>query len=191
MQGLFFVLCVALSVVGCGSDANDAPKDISREEAAPFPAELVRVAAKKPAPQFELTTFGGAKWSLSKQRGTPVVINFWASWCGPCRMEAEYIRNAFEANKNSGIKFIGIAVQDEPDDSRKFIKEFKWSFPSGPDATGEIEKAYGAFAIPKTVIIDASGMYSFEHLGVITEDILSREIRRVLPVNTVAKTVRR
>jgi cytochrome c biogenesis protein CcmG/thiol:disulfide interchange protein DsbE len=191
MPGLFFVLSVALSVAGCGADSSNAPKAVSREEAAPFPAEVVRVAAKKPAPLFELTTFGGAKWSLLKQRGTPVVINFWASWCWPCRLEAENIENAFEANKNSNVKFIGIALHDDPDDSRKFIKEFKWSFPSGPDATGEIEKAYAASVMPKTVIIDSAGMYSFEHLGVITEDILSREIKRVLPVNTVAKTSRR
>lgn len=132
------------------------------------------------APSFEVKTFDGGIFNLGAVSGSPVVINFWASWCGPCRIEAAIIQEAYEKFKGSGVRFIGVALQDTPEASGSFIDEFGWSFPVGPDETGEIMRVYKVFGIPKTFIIAKDGRVSYVHSGAITKEILTREIMGVL-----------
>ena len=133
-----------------------------------------------PAPSFEVKTFDGGVFSLTAAAGNPVVINFWASWCGPCRIEAAVIQEAYEKSKGSGVRFIGVALQDTLEASRSFIDEFGWSFAVGPDETGEIMRVYKVFGIPTTFIIAKDGRVSYVHSGAITKEILTREIMAVL-----------
>ncbi len=129
---------------------------------------------------FEVTTFDNGVFSLGAAAGSPVVINFWASWCGPCKFEAEALQEAYVKFKDSGVRFIGVAVQDTEEGSRKFIDEFNLTFPTGPDATGEIIMAYRVFGIPKTFIVGKDGRVSYVHSGAISREVLTREIMKVL-----------
>ncbi len=129
---------------------------------------------------FEVTTFYNGVFSLDAAAGSPVVINFWASWCGPCRFEAEALQEAYVKFKGSGVRFIGVAVQDEEEGSKRFIDEFNLTFPSGPDDTGEIMRAYRVFGIPKTFILGKDGRISYVHSGAVSREVLTREIMKVL-----------
>ncbi len=132
------------------------------------------------ASPFEVKTFDGGIFNLGAVSGSPVVINFWASWCGPCRIEAAAIQEAHEKFKGSGVRFIGVALQDTLEASKSFIDEFGWTFAVGPDEGGGIMKLYKVFGIPKTFIIAKDGRVSYVHPGAITQKILTREITGVL-----------
>lgn len=132
------------------------------------------------APAFEVKTLDGKTASLKAMKGHPVVINFFASWCPPCRAEAQGIQRAYAAFKGRGVRFIGIAVQDEPQDVKEFIKEFNWGFPVSIDENGELMNAYGVYGMPKTIVVDRQGIIAYERLGAISEEDLTAQIRKVL-----------
>ncbi len=129
---------------------------------------------------FTVTTFSGEPFSLVDARGNPVVINMWASWCGPCKYEAPELQRAYEAYKDSGVLFLGVALQDSVENSMDFIEHFGWSFPAGPDDTGDIMKAYRVMAIPMTFIVNANGVVSYIHIGAIDEETIARELDLLL-----------
>lgn len=132
------------------------------------------------APAFRLTTIDGRTFNLNATKGMVVVVNFWASWCGPCRVEAPYFEKAYKEFKARRIEFIGIAVDDSPDDVKAFIKREGLSFPIGLDDTGDIAKLYRVNALPKTVIIGKDGRIKLNRMGLIREAELFSEIRRNL-----------
>lgn len=132
------------------------------------------------APAFRLTTIDGRTFSLDAAKGKVVVINFWASWCGPCKVEAPHFEKAYMEFKAQGVRFIGIAVDDSTDDVKAFVKREGLSFPIGLDDTGDIPKLYGVMALPKTVIVGKDGRIKLSRMGLIREAELFTEIRRNL-----------
>jgi cytochrome c biogenesis protein CcmG/thiol:disulfide interchange protein DsbE len=111
-----------------------------------------------PAPDFTLTTFDGAEFHLADQRGKVVVINFWASWCGPCRSEAPILEALWQQYKDQGVVFLGITFADEPDDSLAFIDEFDVTYPNAEDGRSDVSKAlYRIQGVPETFVIDKQG----------------------------------
>jgi cytochrome c biogenesis protein CcmG/thiol:disulfide interchange protein DsbE len=110
-----------------------------------------------PAPDFTLTTFKGTTISLEDLRGKPVVINFWASWCPPCRIEAPLIERTWRAYKKRGPIFIGVNIQDRKEDALNYIREFDITYPNGPDPTGEIAIDYGVSGLPVTFFVSSRG----------------------------------
>jgi cytochrome c biogenesis protein CcmG/thiol:disulfide interchange protein DsbE len=111
----------------------------------------------RPAPDFTLTTFKGTTISLEDLRGKPVVINFWASWCPPCRIEAPLIERTWRAYKKRGPIFIGVNIQDRKEDALNYIREFDITYPNGPDPTGEIAIDYGVSGLPVTFFVSSRG----------------------------------
>ncbi len=132
------------------------------------------------APPFELTTFDGRKISLEQLRGRPIVLNFWASWCVPCKAEAKDLQEAYTLFKELGVEFVGIAVQDTREDAMKFIEEYGVTYPNGLDETGDIARDYKIYGIPKTFVIDREGRFIFMHTGSITKEMLSNEIKKLI-----------
>ncbi|MEK6790146.1 MAG: TlpA disulfide reductase family protein [Deltaproteobacteria bacterium] len=132
------------------------------------------------APPFRLQTIDKGEFTLKAAKGSVVVINFWASWCGPCKVEAPHFEKAYREFKASGVKFIGIAIDDSTDDVKAFVKREGLSFPIGLDDTGDIAKLYGVRALPKTVIVGKDGRIKLSRMGLIREAELFTEIRRNL-----------
>jgi cytochrome c biogenesis protein CcmG/thiol:disulfide interchange protein DsbE len=111
-----------------------------------------------PAPNFTLTTLDGKEFTLSEHRGKVVVINFWASWCGPCRNEAPAFESLWQRYKDEDVVFLGITYADNPADSRAFIEEYGMTYPVAEDGRSEVSKAlYHIQGVPETFVIDKEG----------------------------------
>lgn len=135
-------------------------------KADPFPTGSGPLAGKQ-APDFRLVDFDGRVVRLSDYRGTPVVLNFWASWCAPCREEAPaFARVAAAAEPR--VAFLGIDVRDREPEARAFIAEFSLPYPSAPDTEG-VEQQYGVVGIPTTIFIAGNGTVVRTWLGPLEE----------------------
>lgn len=130
----------------------------------------VAVAAEgRTAPDFTVEVIEGGTYTLSESRGKPVVLNFWASWCTPCRTEIPDI-SAF-ADSHPDVDVIGVAVEDAEDASRAFATEVDASYPLAL-GTSEVEDAYPRIGLPVTYVIDAEGVVSDVINGIVDEEIL-------------------
>lgn len=119
----------------------------------------------KPAAPFTVTLFDGKKVALEDLRGKAVFLNFWASWCTPCRDEARDLESAWQKVKDKDRVFLGVALQDNDKDSREFLKEFDVTYPNGKDESGKIAVDYGTWGIPESFFIDPQGRITYKHVG--------------------------
>lgn len=113
---------------------------------------------------------GDRALTLAEHRGIPVVLNFWASWCEPCRREMPALVEFSRAQP--GLEVIGLAVNDRPADSRRFAERYDIPFDLGIDRDGDVALAYGATGLPVTVVIDAEGRVADTFFGEITREQL-------------------
>ena len=134
----------------------------------------------RPAPDFTLTTFKGTTISLAGLKGMPVVINFWASWCPPCRLEAPLLERAWRAYKSRDVVFIGVDVQDREEDALNYIREFNITYPNGPDPTGEISIDYGVSGLPVTFFVSRKGEIARRWVGAIETSVLISSIEEIM-----------
>jgi cytochrome c biogenesis protein CcmG, thiol:disulfide interchange protein DsbE len=134
----------------------------------------------KTAPGFSLTLFGGNTISLKEQRGQVVVINFWASWCVPCREEAADLEQTWRHYQGKGVSFVGINVSDTDRNALAFIKQFDITYPNGPDRLGRIAKAYGITGQPETYVVAPDGRLVARRLGPLSQEQLQALIEQYL-----------
>ena len=100
---------------------------------------------------------GGEVVSLAGLEGRVVVLNFWASWCGPCRLEMPDFQKAWEEHQEQGVVFMGIAVDDTASEASKFAEQVGVTYPLALDTTGDVARAYRIRAVPSTYFIDREG----------------------------------
>lgn len=134
-----------------------------------------------PAPDFTLNTFDGPALRLSTLKGQAVVINFWASWCIPCRDEAPLLERTWRTYKDSGVVFIGVAYLDDEKSARAFLAEFNITYPNGPDLGTQIAPLYRIKGIPETFFINRVGELNGVYVGPISEVELRQRIEALLP----------
>jgi len=144
-----------------------------------FTPQPGRPQAGEPAPGFSLALFDGDQVSLHDLRGQIVVLNFWASWCLPCREEAPELEKAWQIHQAEGVRFLGVTYKDAAGASQNFIQEHGITFPNGVDAKSQISRAYGVTAVPETYIIDREGKVAWLHLGQVDADMLAEQLAQI------------
>ena len=130
-------------------------------------------ALGEPAPDFSAEVIGGGTFTLSEVLGQPVVINFWASWCAPCRTEIPDISEYAEANPD--VSVVGIAVEDAAAPAREFAAEVGAAYPLAL-GTDQIEAAYPRLGLPVTYVLDANGIVTHVFNGVVDAETLTEAI---------------
>lgn len=126
----------------------------------------------KPAPEFTLDLMDGGQVTMSQLSGRPVVLNFWASWCAPCRNEAAGLERTWRAYEDRGVVFVGIDIQDSEADARNYLNEFDVTYPNGRDVDGKITVEYGVVGLPVTFFVSKEGLIERRWVGAIPESRL-------------------
>jgi len=121
--------------------------------------------ASSPAHDFTLTSFDGGTIQLSSFQGRPVMVNFWASWCVPCRQEAPTLEQSWQTYQGRGAIFLGVNIWDKESDARGFLNEFGITYPNVMDPNGAVAIDYGLRGVPETFFVDRAGKLASKYVG--------------------------
>jgi len=136
----------------------------------------------QPAPDFALKSSTGENMRLSEYRGDVVMINFWATWCGPCRQEMPLLDELYSRYQRVGFNLLGVNIDDDSGRAMDMIEDLGVNFPVLFDARKEVSKLYDVEAMPVTVIVDRDGTVRYVHHGYKPgyEDMYLDQIRSLL-----------
>ncbi|MEX1173210.1 MAG: redoxin domain-containing protein [Chloroflexota bacterium] len=134
----------------------------------------------RPAPDFRLEDLDGRPTTLSDLLGRPVVVNFWASWCIPCRDEAPLLADAQRRYAASGLRVLGVVFQDDAGSARAFMERFALRYPGLLDPGGRTAIDYGVLGIPMTFMIGRDGTIRRVFLGPMAVDVLRSAVEEIL-----------
>jgi len=179
--GIALVLLTAaafLSNYETGQQADSAPGAGKQD-----PAQLAEMPeAGYRAPLFDLPLLAGeGTVSLAKLQGKPVLLNFWASWCGPCKMEMPDLQAEYERYKDK-VQFylVNLTSQDDEEDAAAFLKEFGITIPTLKDMTGSAFQAYRLASIPSTFAIGPDGVIAEKRIGALTKPQMDGMLQRLV-----------
>ncbi|MEA3335670.1 MAG: TlpA disulfide reductase family protein [Chloroflexota bacterium] len=187
LQAVLIVLVVVLVFTSCASsqDASGLPQDIgvlpvlSTSGVDNNGREFEMGQA---APDFLVVNKDGSTSSLSDWQGQPVVINFWASWCGPCKAEMPEFVEAYEAHREDGLVILGINadLQKQEEKALEFMDEYRVSFPVALERRNEIMRLFETTGLPTTVFIDREGNVAGIWKGYLSRELLDEFIAKIL-----------
>ncbi len=132
------------------------------------------------APDFSLTDLDGNPVRLADHRGSPVIVNFWASWCGPCVEEFPLLREAAQEHADDGLVVLGIVYQDRSESARAFMERNGGSWPAAMDPDERVASAYNIFAPPETYFIGRDGRIVARHIGQFTAASLQDKVAAIM-----------
>ncbi len=164
--GVAAVLIIALLIVGLAASGGSTAID-----------DALVSGQRPPAPDITLPVLvsgpglppAGQRVSLSSLKGTPVVLNLWASWCGPCRDEAPIFETAWERYRTKGALVLGLDLQDLSGNALEFLREYGITYPSLRDGSDASKRELEATGVPETYIIDKRGRIALHITGQVTE----------------------
>jgi cytochrome c biogenesis protein CcmG/thiol:disulfide interchange protein DsbE len=135
------------------------------------------------APDFTAPVWNGTSRQtvhLADLQGQPVVLNFWASWCAPCKEEMPTLQAGYDKYRASGVVFIGLAFNDTQASGQPFLEKYKITYPAGPDENGKVSIAYGVTGVPETVFIGRDGRVVSKTPGGVSAGQLDAGIHQLL-----------
>jgi peroxiredoxin len=140
------------------------------------------IAPAAAAPDFTLRTMGGPNLRLQEQRGRVVMVNFWATWCGPCRQEMPQLNRLYEKYRASGFVLLGVNVDEDALKAANVAAKLGVKFPVLLDTDKAVSRLYDLSTMPSTVLIDRDGKVRYVHRGYLTgyEDNYEKQIRELL-----------
>ena len=133
------------------------------------------------APDMDLMTLDGDQIRLSDLRGQPVLINFWASWCGPCRAEMPHFQAAYEAHADEGLVVLAVNQMEAPGTAASFAKEFGLTFPVLLDSRGDVSEIYKVRGFPTSFFVDVDGVIRYLFTGPMTGGLIESKLEKILP----------
>lgn len=134
------------------------------------------------APDFTLKTTSGEEMKLSSFKGKKVILNFWASWCPPCKAEMPHMQEFYEENKESNVELLSVnltTAEKKSSDVVKFVEEYELTFPVMLDEQGDIGQIYQAYAIPTSYLIDSKGIIRKKIVGPMDKEMMNKLINSV------------
>ena len=170
------VVGFGILAAACSGGKTNAPPSTPPTASATTPTPSARSllpATPDALPSFDLTTF---RELLGQLKGTPVVVNVWASWCGPCTAEAPHLAAVSRETKGK-VQFIGVDIMDQRAPARAFIQRYGWTYPSVFDPSGAIRDGLGFIGQPVTVVFDPAGKQVFQWSGAVSGDVLRNELK--------------
>jgi thiol-disulfide isomerase/thioredoxin len=158
---IVFIFFIAAPLV-----IHAAPTDVSADVKNAFAKAGLPLAKEKRQPSdWTLKTLDGQSRTLSQLKGKVVFLNFWATWCPPCRAEMPSMEALYQRFRNDGLEFVAVDIMESVADVGEFINEYKLTFPVALDANGKVSNGYGIQAIPETFIIDRDGKIILTAVG--------------------------
>lgn len=138
----------------------------------------------EPASDFTLELLDGGTLKLSDLRGKVVLVDFWASWCPPCRQEAQTLAQVYQEYSGQPVEFVGVDIWDRREDALEYISDYNIPYPNGIDEEGTILINYGVTGIPEKFIIDQNGILRQKLVGPTSADTLREVLDELLASNT-------
>lgn len=132
------------------------------------------------APDFTLPALDGSSYTLSDIHDRPVLINFWATWCAPCRSEMPVIEAAYQAHKSNGLIVLAVDVEENPEVAEAFAGWLGITFPVLDDGSGEISRRYRVTALPTSFFVDVDGVVRAWQAGAMNEAVLDQHLAAIL-----------
>jgi thiol-disulfide isomerase/thioredoxin len=170
---LIGIVAVAVLVVGLYF--------VNREWIAPLSTQQVQASTDHPfAPKFSLTDISGQKLTLDDYKGKVVVLDFWATWCGPCRIEIPEFVELQKRYRDQGLAMIGISMDDGPDPVKEFYKQFNMNYPVAVGDAKLAELYGGILGLPTTLVIGRDGRIYSKHVGATDISVFEGEIKELL-----------
>jgi cytochrome c biogenesis protein CcmG, thiol:disulfide interchange protein DsbE len=165
------VLCVVVALVallGYGLASNEPDRGVE---------QALVAGGREPAPAVELPRLSGnGTGSLADYRGHVVVLNFWASWCDPCRDESPLLQRWHERLDKQGSTVLGVDVQDISHDARAFVDEYGLTYPMLRDGPGDIRDEFGILGLPETFVIDREGRIAAVARGPVDDKFMREQV---------------
>jgi len=192
---LLLLLVVIIGVMGlytgCNLNENNSVQEMQRktDEKPKGNNEEVKSLKKAPqeitvgtkvddqAPNFTLKGLQGEEVSLEDYRGKIVFINFWASWCPPCKAEMPDINKLYLENKDEDLVVLAVDVNETKTTVEKFIKDGDYEFPVLLDETGKTAAKYSVIGIPKTIVVDPNGIITHKKMGMMTYEEMNEMLK--------------
>jgi peroxiredoxin len=128
-------------------------------------AAAAAITADRNAPDFTLRTLDGPNLRLQEQRGRVVMLNFWATWCGPCRLEMPHLNKLYEKYRAAGFTLLGVNIDEDAGNAAGLSSKLGLRFPVLLDSDKKVSRLYDLGTMPSSVLIDRDGRVRFIHLG--------------------------
>jgi len=137
-------------------------------------------AARRPAADFQLTDLNGNPFQLSSLRGKVVLIDFWATWCPPCRMEIPHFKELYDSYKGKGLEMIGLSIEADGGAVKSFVRSNGMTYPVAL-ADAKLQQAYGGIrGIPTTFLVDKKGRVAKQLFGYNDKEVFEKDIQKLL-----------